>query len=289
MSSLRNLLASVLVFAIVLQGSIPSQAQLSPNFYDQTCPGVQYIIFGVLVDAFRTDIRIGASLIRLHFHDCFVQGCDASLLLDNSATILSEKESLANNNSARGFDVVDRMKAALEIFCPGVVSCADILTIAAEQSVFLSGRSFMDKSVGKKRTAEQQTEVLPIKTFLHHLHLFLTSSKSSVNVGLNGGVDLVALSGAHTFGRAQCRTFSRRLFNFNSTGSPDPTLNTTLLTALQELCPQGGNGSVLTNLDLTTPDTFDNKYFTNLQIHKGLLISDQELFSTPGADYHCHR
>ncbi|KAJ4724112.1 Peroxidase [Melia azedarach] len=283
MSSLRNLLASALVFALVLQGSIPSQAQLSPNFYDQTCPGVQYIIFGVLVDAFRTDIRIGASLIRLHFHDCFVQGCDASLLLDNTATILSEKESLANNNSARGFDVVDRMKAAVEIFCPGVVSCADILAIAAEQSVFLSGGPSWTNLLGRRdsRTANRSLADQNLPSPFAPLS---DLKQKFINVGLNGGVDLVALSGAHTFGRAQCRTFSTRLFNFNSTGSPDPTLNTTLLTALQQLCPQGGNGSVLTNLDLTTPDTFDNKYFTNLQIHKGLLISDQELFSTPGAD-----
>ena len=40
----------------------------------------------------------------------------------------------------------------------------------------------------------------------------------------------------------------------------------------------------MTNLDLTTPDVFDSEYFSNLQIHKGLLQSDQELFSTTGAD-----
>ena len=67
----------------------------------------------------------------------YIQGCDASLLLDNSDTIVSEKEALANNNSARGFNVVDDIKTALENACPGVVSCADILAIAAEESVCL--------------------------------------------------------------------------------------------------------------------------------------------------------
>ncbi|KAK0598814.1 hypothetical protein LWI29_038210 [Acer saccharum] len=114
-----------------------AQAQLTPDFYSQSCPNVTNIISGILVDAFASDIRIGASFIRLHFHDCFVNGCDGSLLLDNSATIVSEKEAIPNNNSLRGFDVVDRMKAALESVCPGVVSCADILTIASERSVFL--------------------------------------------------------------------------------------------------------------------------------------------------------
>lgn len=58
-------------------------------------------------------------------------------MLDNSDTILSEKEALPNNNSLRGFDVVDKMKAWLEYACPGVVSCADILAIAAQESVAL--------------------------------------------------------------------------------------------------------------------------------------------------------
>lgn len=89
--------------------------------------------------------------------------------------------------------------------------------------------------------------------------------------------------GAHTFGRSQCQFFSQRLFDFNGTGNPDPTLNTTYLSSLQQNCPQNGNGATLNDLDLSTPDTFDNDYFTNLLIHKGLLQTDQELFSTDGA------
>ncbi|PON74442.1 Peroxidase [Trema orientale] len=92
------------------------------------------------------------------------------------------------------------------------------------------------------------------------------------------------MNGAHTFGRAQCRFFSHRLFDFNNTGAPDTTLNSTLLETLSQLCPDGGNGSILTNLDPTTPDAFDNQYFSNLQIKKGILETDQILFSTSGAD-----
>lgn len=89
--------------------------------------------------------------------------------------------------------------------------------------------------------------------------------------------------GAHTFGRAQCRLFSNRLYNFSGTGNPDPSLNTTYLATLRQNCPQNGTGTTLNNLDLTTPDTFDNNYFSNLQNNEGLLQSDQELFSTTGA------
>lgn len=65
------------------------------------------------------------------------QGCDGSILLDNTDTIVSEKEAAPNNNSARGYDVVGRMKSELEAACPNTVSCADILAIASEQSVEL--------------------------------------------------------------------------------------------------------------------------------------------------------
>lgn len=285
MSPLRYLLAAAVLFAFVLDES-SSQAQLTPDFYNTTCPNASNIILGVLQNAFNSDIRIAASLIRLHFHDCFVNGCDGSLLLDNVAndtSIDSEKFSLANNNSARGFEVVDAMKTALESACPGIVSCADILAIASEQSVNLSGGPSWTVPLGRRdgRTANRSLADQNLPTPFQTLDLLKGRFR---NVGLNDNTDLVALSGAHTFGRAQCQFFSQRLFNFNGTGNPDPTLNATLLAQLQQLCPQGGNGSVLTNLDLSTPDGFDNDYFSNLQANNGLLQSDQELFSTPGAD-----
>jgi peroxidase len=66
------------------------------------------------------------------------QGCDGSLLLDDdNPAIQSEKHVPGNDKSARGFEVVDDIKSALEKACPGVVSCADILALAAEISVEL--------------------------------------------------------------------------------------------------------------------------------------------------------
>jgi peroxidase len=64
-----------------------------------------------------------------------IQGCDASILLDDTSSFIGEKTAAANNNSARGFNVIDDIKANVEKACPRVVSCADILTLAARDSV----------------------------------------------------------------------------------------------------------------------------------------------------------
>lgn len=64
-----------------------------------------------------------------------MQGCDGSVLLDDTPTFTGEKTAAPNNNSLCGFDVIDNIKAHIEGICPQVVSCADILAVAARESV----------------------------------------------------------------------------------------------------------------------------------------------------------
>ncbi|CAN1234196.1 Peroxidase 54 [Linum perenne] len=264
------------LMAMLLLCAGVSYAQLTPTFYDTTCPTVTNIVRRVLQDAAMADLRIGASLNRLHFHDCFVN-------LDNSATILSEKQSAGNNNSVRGFEVVDQMKTQVEAACPGVVSCADILAIASEESVVLAGGPSWAVPLGRRDSLTANRSLAD--DFLPPPFFTLDQLRANfAAVGLNTTEDLVALSGAHTFGRARCVGFVNRLYNFNNTGGPDPTINATFLQTLRQICPQNGNGSVLTNLDKTTADAFDSAYFRNLQTQEGLLQTDQELISTPGSD-----
>ncbi|XP_008787874.1 peroxidase 15 [Phoenix dactylifera] len=277
MSSSSLLVALAICLALLSPGS---RAQLSSSFYNSTCSNVSAIVRSVIQQAQSSDVRITASLTRLFFHDCFVDGCDGSVLLDSSSTIVSEKGAVPNNNSARGFDVVDNIKTAVENACPGVVSCADILALAAEASVNLAGGPSWSALLGRR---DGTTANITGANNLPSPFDSLTTLQSKFSaVGL-GDTDLVALSGAHTFGRAQCRFFSNRLYNFSGTGNPDPSLNSSYLTTLQQNCPQGGDGTTLNNLDPSTPNTFDSNYFTNLQNNRGLLQSDQELLSTSGA------
>lgn len=64
-----------------------------------------------------------------------MQGCDGSVLVDDTSNFTGEKTAAPNTNSLRGFEVIDTIKSQLETICPGVVSCADILSVAARDSV----------------------------------------------------------------------------------------------------------------------------------------------------------
>ncbi|XP_010549593.1 PREDICTED: peroxidase 11-like [Tarenaya hassleriana] len=100
--------------------------------------------------AVKEDPRNAAIILRLHFHDCFVQGCDGSVLLDDTVTLEGEKTASANIKSVGGFKIIDRIKNMLESECPGLVSCADLLTIAARDAVILVGGPYWDVPVGRK-------------------------------------------------------------------------------------------------------------------------------------------
>ncbi|KAH7560438.1 hypothetical protein JRO89_XS10G0019900 [Xanthoceras sorbifolium] len=232
-------------------------AQLCPTFYATSCPNVSSIVRDVVRQARQSDARLGAKIIRVHFHDCFVNGCDGSVLLDDADGIQTERSAIPNQ-SLSGLDVVDNIKTALESVCPGVVSCADILALASEILVSLDGGPTWEVQLGRRdsRTANLAgTSAIPL-----------------------------ANDGAHTFGKAQCVTFRNRLYNFDGNGNPDPTIDATYLQTLRQNCPQNSGNSTRSDLDPTTPNGFDNNYFMNLQNNRGLLQSDQELFSTSGAD-----
>ncbi|CAL4915918.1 unnamed protein product [Urochloa decumbens] len=271
---------AVMAAALCLHGAA---AQLVEDYYDDTCPDAYDIVKQTLIEAHQSDTRIYASLLRLHFHDCFVQGCDGSILLDNMTGFQTEKEAVPNMGSARGFPVVDAVKAALEDACPGVVSCADILALAAEISVELSGGPKWGVLLG--RLDGLTSSIAGANNLPAPFENLTVLERKFSDVGLKDLVDLVALSGAHTFGRVQCANIADppadRLYNFSGTNMPDPTLNSAYRAFLSQRCPRNGNSSVLNDLDPTTPDTFDKNYYTNLEVNRGILTSDQELKSSP--------
>ena len=144
--------------------------QLSLNYYAKSCPQLEQLVGSVTSQQFKQSPVSAPATIRLLFHDCFVgvrpipcmnpsndfldsnnfepitqnvsgvQGCDASILIASKggSKELAEKDAEDNRDlKVEGFETVRKAKEVVEKKCPGVVSCADILVIAARDYVHL--------------------------------------------------------------------------------------------------------------------------------------------------------
>ncbi|TKY72366.1 Peroxidase 54 [Spatholobus suberectus] len=101
MSSLSVFTVKVALCSVVfmLGASLPfSDAQLDPSFYRDTCPKVHSLVREVVRNVSKSDPRILASLIRLHFHDCFVQS-DQELFNTSGADTIAIVNSFSNNQT----------------------------------------------------------------------------------------------------------------------------------------------------------------------------------------------
>ncbi|KAH9314532.1 hypothetical protein KI387_023159 [Taxus chinensis] len=275
MASSNLLIISLAFSAMMFMSSTPVYAQLSSNFYTKSCPQVLSTVKAAVKQAVAKEKRMGASLLRLHFHDCFVNGCDGSVLLDDSNSLTGEKTAVPNANSARGFDVIDNIKTQVEKVCSGVVSCADILTIAARDSVVELGGPSWTVPLGRRdsRTASKSganNNIPPPTSSLSNLISKFQAQGLSTK-------DMVTLAGAHTIGQARCTNFRARIYN-------ESNIATTLATSLKGNCPRNGGDNNISPLDLQTPTGFDNNYYKNLKSQKGLLHSDQQLFNGGSTD-----
>ncbi|XP_076943612.1 peroxidase 47-like [Bidens hawaiensis] len=247
---------------------------LSMHYYIMNCPMAEFIVRNSVNSALRADPTLAAGLIRMHFHDCFIQGCDASILLDSTDDSTAEKDSPANL-SLRGYEVIDDAKEKLENQCPGVVSCADIVAMASREAVIFAGGPVYDIQKGRKdgtRSKIEDTRNLP-SPFFNTSELIKMFGQKGFTVQ-----DLVALSGGHTLGVARCSSFKNRLKNFDSTHDVDPSLDTQFTKTLTKTCASGDNAEQPFD---ATRNTFDNSYYWALQRQSGVLFSDQTLMSDP--------
>ncbi|KAK7357991.1 hypothetical protein VNO80_17289 [Phaseolus coccineus] len=252
-----------------------TSAQLSTYFYDKSCPGALATIKKAVKEAVKNESRMGASLLRLHFHDCFVQGCDASVLLDDTANFTGEKNSFPNANSLRGFEVIDNIKSKLEKMCKGIVSCADILAVAARDGVFELGGPKWDVPLGRRDSTTanlaESNSALPAPFFdLDELIKAFHDKNFTVK-------ELVTLSGGHSIGLVRCRFFRTRIYN-------ESDINPAFAEERRLECPFEGGDNNFSAFDSATPFKFDNSFYKNLLQQKGLVHSDQQLFTNNSTD-----
>ncbi|XP_021725698.1 peroxidase 5-like [Chenopodium quinoa] len=282
MSQIRKCLqiSTTIAFSILVILSLTGflEAQLQRGFYMQSCPMAEFIIKNEVREAFFSDRGYAAGLVRLHFHDCFVRGCDGSVLLDSTPGNTAEKDAPANNPSLRGFDVIDNAKAKIENMCPGVVSCADIVAYAARDAVEMAGGFGYDVYAGRRdgRISLESDIKKNLPPAFGDVDLL---TKIFASKGLTQE-EMVILSGAHTIGRAHCNSFTDRLYNFNSASGQDPSINAAYAAQLQRQCPSvNSDTSTVVPMDPISPFTADTAYYRNILNNRGLFASDQTLAS----------
>ncbi|KAL3537972.1 hypothetical protein ACH5RR_001338 [Cinchona calisaya] len=252
-----------------------ASAQLRVGFYSSSCPQAESIVQQVVQKKFSSDASITAALLRMHFHDCFVRGCDASILIDSTKSKSSEKDA-GPNLTVRGYELIDEAKKNLEAACPSTVSCADIITLATRNAVALAGGPAYNVSTGRRdgQVSDSSEVNLPGPTLsVSDAAQFFTAKGLTLN-------DMIVLLGAHTVGVAHCGFFQDRLSNFQGTGKPDPTMDPTLAARLLKSCGTQSrplNKDPTAFLDQNTSFIVDKEFYNQIRSKKGILQIDQQL------------
>ncbi|XP_039114757.1 peroxidase 27-like [Dioscorea cayenensis subsp. rotundata] len=271
-----NVFLNLFIILIALSSSSVNAQGLKVGFYQKTCPQAEAIILKEMRRVISLAPTLGAPLLRLHFHDCFIRGCDASILL-NSKNGTAEKDGIPNL-SLRGYGVIDGIKTKLEKACPGVVSCADIIALVARDAVFLINGPFWPVLTGRRDGMVSNA----IETIFGLPSPFANITQSKANFASKGlsAKDLVVLSGAHTIGTSHCPSFSLRLYNFTGKGDADPSLDRQYAARLRSKC-KPNDITTLVEMDPGSFKTFDTSYYKLVAKRRGLFVSDEALLHDP--------
>nr|CAB3468881.1 unnamed protein product [Digitaria exilis] len=271
MRRLRFFLAAFFLLALgdALSPSSVAGAHLRPDYYADVCPDLESIVRAAVQQSVAHSPVAAPATLRLFFHDCAVRGCDASIMLINPDGDDEWRSLDGMTLKPEGFHTVMNAKAAVDSDprCRNVVSCADILALAARDSVFLSGGPDYEVELGRYdgRVSTGRSVVIPHGSFnLDQLNSFF----SGLNLSQS---DMIALSGAHTIGAASCGFFGYRM-------STDAAMDPAFAEELRGSCPAMDAGG-FAFLDAATPLRFDNEYYRNLRAGRGLLASDQALYA----------
>ncbi|KAH9621378.1 hypothetical protein KSS87_002028, partial [Heliosperma pusillum] len=254
-----------------LTNKLPSYG-LQVGFYNGKCPNktidIQGIIENIVAGHYDNDPTTLPAFLRMQFHDCFVRGCDASILIDEST---SERKAAANAG-VREYDFLDGLKAYVETICPHTVSCADLIVIATA-TVLKRGKG-ADYPVQTGRRDGQQSNVEDVK--LPSPSVSVEQSYEFFKAKGFSWEEMVALIGCHTVGIAHCGTFQSRLYPGNA--EYDPIMDPVLRWQLSDKCPQYQSSTEAVLLDQgSSNDQFDVSFFHQILKQRGVLTIDQAL------------
>ncbi|XP_010029732.2 peroxidase 41 [Eucalyptus grandis] len=258
-----------------------SEAKLSPNYYQKSCPDFERIVRETITDKQMSTPTTAAGTLRLFVHDCLVEGCDASVLVSSNSFNQAERDHDINLSlPGDAFEVVTRAKTALELSCPKTVSCADILAQATRDLISMVGGPFYTVKLGRKDGLVSKASRVE-----GNLPRISMSFDENIKIFESRGFtvqEFAALLGGHTIGFSHCKEFSDRIFNYGKTSGYDPALNPKFVAGLRQLCANSTRGGSMAAFnDVMTPGKFDNMYYQNLPRGLGLLAIDHALYASP--------
>ncbi|KAL3682778.1 hypothetical protein R1sor_000800 [Riccia sorocarpa] len=234
---------SALLFATLCAATSPYVAGLSENFYDESCLKAAAIVHLYVLKYLKNESSFASALNRLQFHDCWVQGCDGSVLVNSTGTNSTEREAFVNFG-------LQGLKEAGGLWWP-------------------VGLGRRDSRESNRLLADGN---LPFPVFNFDL---LVNNFASKNFSAR---EMVVLSGAHTIGRSHCNGILLHLYNFtggNNETDIDPTLNPGFVAFLKRNCPFDNHTNSVP-LD-STAGKFDHAYYKNVLGGKGVFITDSTL------------
>ena len=133
--------------------SLPfSSAELTLDYYNTTCPDFAKIVRENVFSKQSVVPATAAGVLRVFFHDCITDGCDASVFITSNAYNPHAERDADLNLSLSGdaFEIVMKIKNALELACPSVVSCSDIVAQATRDLVKMVGGPYYNVRLGRK-------------------------------------------------------------------------------------------------------------------------------------------
>ncbi|KEH16184.1 putative peroxidase [Medicago truncatula] len=278
-TSSKTLLSFFLFFNIIINLNI-SESKLTLDYYKQTCPQFQQIIQQTVTSKQIQSPTTAAATLRLFLHDCLLpNGCDASVLLSSTPFNKAERDNDINLSlPGDSFDLIVRIKTALELSCPNTVSCSDILATATRDLLIMLGGPHYNVYLGRRDGRASVSSF--VDGFLPKPSMTMTQIVSIFTKRGFTVEEMVALSGAHTVGFSHCSEISSDIYN-NSSGSGSG-YNPRFVEGLKKACGDYKKNPTLSVFnDIMTPNKFDNVYFQNLPKGLGVLKSDHGLFSDP--------
>uniref|UniRef100_A0ACD5WWE2 Uncharacterized protein n=1 Tax=Avena sativa TaxID=4498 RepID=A0ACD5WWE2_AVESA len=239
--------------------------ELTADFYKESCPDAEKIITGVIEKSLKEDPGTAAGLLRLLFHDCFANGCDASILIDPLSNQSAEKEA-GPNISVRGYEIIDEAKKKLEEKCPNTVSCADIIALGTRESVRLSGGPDYEVKMGRRDSLVSNREEADNNLPGPDIPVPKLSSEFLAR-GFNAEEMVLLLAGGHSIGKVRCIFIE-----------PDATpMEAKYQGSISKLCDGDNRDTGFVNMDENNPNVVDASYFANALAMKMPLTIDRLL------------